>query len=87
MKNQSGTVKNYDNQPGVVQSGYRRLQGESDDFFYTHTNTYFIIIYIYISNKQCNQKSDDIRHLDDDEANDSEDDAGAVDDEETIGQS
>ena len=69
----------------MVTGGYRRPPGERDDFL-LHTHKHILHHNIYISNKQCSQKSDDIRHLDDDEANDGEDDARAVDDEEPIGQ-
>ena len=100
MKNQPGTLKPIKtNLPPwkptwsctgwlrVVTGGYRRPPGESDDFLlHTHKHILHHNIYICISNKQCSQKSDDIRHLDDDEANDGEDDARAVDDEEPIGQ-
>ena len=74
----------------VVTGGYRRLQERQRRkwwFFVTHTHKHILHHNIYISNKQCSQKSDDIRHLDDDEANDGEDDARAVDNEEPIGQS
>ena len=43
MKKQSGTVKNPENQPGVVQGGYRRLKGGSDDCVYENYTRVILI--------------------------------------------